>query len=297
MCISSEYCEANLGLLLHILRTSKDAVVRANSVIGLGDVAVCFGTLVDENSERLFAGLGDADLGVKKNTLMVLTHLILNGMIKVKGQLGELAKCLEDDEMRVSDLAKLFFSELAMKENAVYNHLPDIISHLSTGEHAVDETTFMNTMRFIFTFIDKERQTENVIEKLCQRFRLTTEERSWRDIAYCLSLLPYRSERSIKKLVDALPFYQDKLYVPEVHQRFTEILTKMHQGKVSAAAKAGDTDLREFEDALHHAAAQGTQDHAMEDATHAQAAKLEKRQAPQTRHRTRRARQTRSAHP
>ena len=53
MCISSEYCEANLGLLLHILRTSKDAVVRANAVIGLGDVAVCFGTLVDENSERL----------------------------------------------------------------------------------------------------------------------------------------------------------------------------------------------------------------------------------------------------
>lgn len=297
MCISSEYCEANLGLLLHILRTSKDAVVRANAVIGLGDVAVCFGTLVDENSERLFAGLGDADLGVKKNTLMVLTHLILNGMIKVKGQLGELAKCLEDDEMRVSDLAKLFFSELAMKENAVYNHLPDIISHLSTGEHAVDETTFMNTMRFIFTFIDKERQAENVIEKLCQRFRLTTEERSWRDIAYCLSLLPYRSERSIKKLVDALPFYQDKLYVPEVHQRFTEILTKMHQGKVSAAAKAGDTDLREFEDALHQAAAQGTQDQAMEEATHAQAAKLEKRQAPQTRHRTRRARQTRPAHP
>ena len=44
--------------------------------------------------------------------------------------------------MRVSDLAKLFFSELAMKENAVYNHLPDIISHLSTGEHAVDETTY-----------------------------------------------------------------------------------------------------------------------------------------------------------
>lgn len=280
MCISAEYCEANLGLLLHLLRTSKDAVVRANAVIGLGDVAVCFGTLVDENSERLYAGLGDKDLGVKKNTLMVLTHLILNGMIKVKGQLGELAKCLEDEEMRVSDLAKLFFSELAAKENAVYNNLPDIISHLSTGEHAVDETTFMNTMRFIFTFIDKERQAENVIEKLCQRFRLTTQERSWRDIAFCLSLLPYRSERSIKKLVDALPFYRDKLYVPDVFQCFSEILGKMHQGKSSsAAAKASDTDLREFEDVLAHAASQSTQDHALEDATQTQTAKLERRHA------------------
>lgn len=56
---------------------------------------------------------------------MVLTHLILNGMIKVKGQLGEMAKCLEDPEPRIADLAKLFFTELATKENAIYNNLPD----------------------------------------------------------------------------------------------------------------------------------------------------------------------------
>lgn len=40
-------------------------------------------------------------------------------MIKVKGQLGEMAKCLEDDEDRIRNLAKLFFSELATKENAI----------------------------------------------------------------------------------------------------------------------------------------------------------------------------------
>ena len=56
---------------------------------------------------------------------MVLTHLILNGMIKVKGQLGEMAKCLEDPERRIADLAKLFFSELSTKDNAIYNNLPD----------------------------------------------------------------------------------------------------------------------------------------------------------------------------
>lgn len=119
-----------------------------------------------------------------------------------------------------------------------------------------------------------------MIEKLCQRFRLTTQERSWRDIAFCLSLLPYRSERSIKKLVDALPFYRDKLYVPDVFQCFSEILGKMHQGKSSsAAAKASDTDLREFEDVLAHAASQSKQDHALEDATQTQTAKLERRHA------------------
>ena len=92
---------------------------------------------------------------MKKNTLMVLTHLILNGMIKVKGQLGEMAKCLEDPDPRISDLAKLFFTELSTKDNALYNNLQDVISHLSIGAHAVDEECFERTMRFIFTFIEK----------------------------------------------------------------------------------------------------------------------------------------------
>jgi condensin complex subunit 1 len=221
---------------------------------------------------------------------MVLTHLILNGMIKVKGQLGEMAKCLEDPEPRVSDLAKLFFSELATKENAVYNNLPDIISHLSIGKHAVDEETFARTMRFIFTFIDKEKQAENVVEKLCQRFRLASDERQWRDIAFCLSLLPYKSERSIKKLIDGLPFYQDKLFQPEVYKRFQEILAKARANKTAGggagagrgaggpaaggAAGEGAGDLREFEEIIAQAAAKGEQDEALEGAAQAKVAKL-----------------------
>lgn len=108
-------------------------------------------------SDRLYQGLTDSDPYVKKNTLMVLTHLILNGMIKVKGQLGEMAKCIEDPSPRIGDLARLFFKELSTKENALYNNLQDVISHLSAGKFAVDEETFEKTMRYIFTFIEKVR--------------------------------------------------------------------------------------------------------------------------------------------
>ena len=52
---------------------------------------------------------------MRKNTLMVLTHLILNDMVKVKGQISEMATCLEDKEQRIADLAKLFFLELSKK--------------------------------------------------------------------------------------------------------------------------------------------------------------------------------------
>lgn len=136
-------------------------------------MAVSFSNIIDENSNELYKGLSDGDLVVKKNTLMVLTHLILNGMIKVKGQLGEMAKCVEDEEPRIADLAKLFFTELSTKDNAIYNNLPDgmsrftlniikvlhiiilVISHLSTGDHAVEEEIFKSTMRYIFSFIEK----------------------------------------------------------------------------------------------------------------------------------------------
>lgn len=125
LCVSSQFCDANHHLLFRILETSRDANIRSNIAIALGDVAVSFSTIIDENSDELYRGLSDADLVVKKNTLMVLTHLILNGMIKVKGQLGEMAKCLEDEEKRIKDLAMLFFTDLSTKDNAIYNNLPD----------------------------------------------------------------------------------------------------------------------------------------------------------------------------
>jgi condensin complex subunit 1 len=38
-------------------------------------------------TKKFYEQLKDTDVGVRKNTLMVLTHLILNDMIKVKGQI------------------------------------------------------------------------------------------------------------------------------------------------------------------------------------------------------------------
>lgn len=155
MCVSARFCEEHLMMLFKIFETTNVDAVKSNIVIALGDIAVCFSTIMDQNSDRLYSGLHDRDPTVKKNTLMVLTHLILNGMIKVKGQLGEMAKCLEDEDKRISDLAHLFFTELSTKEKAIYNNLPDIISHLSSGASPVTEDTFSTSMKFIFTFIDK----------------------------------------------------------------------------------------------------------------------------------------------
>src|SRR3954453_16768140 len=128
MCVISEFCEDNLQLLFTILEKSNEPTIRSNIIIALGDMTVCFNNIIDENINYFYKRLADSDNLVKKNTLMVLTLLILNGMIKVKGQLGEMAKCINDPEVKIRDLAKLFFKELAVKDNQVYNNFSDVSS-------------------------------------------------------------------------------------------------------------------------------------------------------------------------
>lgn len=154
MCLSSEYCEQNLGLLITILEKSTDATVRSNLVVALGDMAVCFNHLIDENTDFLYRRLNDGDVSVKRTCLMTLTFLILAGQVKVKGQLGEMAKCTEDGDGRIRDMSRMFFTELATKDNAVYNHFVDMFSLLS-ADVSLDEDAFRRIIKFLAGFIEK----------------------------------------------------------------------------------------------------------------------------------------------
>lgn len=61
--------------------------------------------------------LRDESIHVRKTTIMVLTHLILNDMIKVKGQISELATCVIDENEQILTIAKQFFHKLSKKVN------------------------------------------------------------------------------------------------------------------------------------------------------------------------------------
>lgn len=156
MCVSAEYCEKNLPLLITIMERSEDPIVRSNAVIALGDMAVCFNHLIDENTDFLYRRLNDEDASVKRTCLMTLTFLILAGQVKVKGQLGEMAKCLEDEDKKIADMARMFFSELATKDNAVYNHFVDMFSLLS-AERNLDEQALRRIVKFLIGFVEKVR--------------------------------------------------------------------------------------------------------------------------------------------
>ena len=103
----------------------------------------------------MYACLRDESSFVRSNTLTVLTHLILNDMIKVKGQISDMALLIVDDVEKISNMAKLFFTELARKGNALYNVMPDIISGLSNPEAGIEEDNFREVMKYIIALIEK----------------------------------------------------------------------------------------------------------------------------------------------
>ncbi len=224
MLVSPDFCEKNLKLLFTILTHDMDPRLKANIVIVLGDLAVRFPNLLDPWTNHMYTRLRDKDARVRKNTMMVLTHLILNDMIKVKGQVSEMAICLEDSEQRIADLARLFFHELSCKGNQLYNILPETISGLSaSGVLTMD--SFRNIMKYLFSFIEKDRQVESLVEKLCHRFPTTIDIKQWQDIAYCLSLLNY-TEKSVKKLSESFKFYKEAIASEDVYNSFMAIVAK-----------------------------------------------------------------------
>ncbi|KAL6997628.1 Condensin-1 complex subunit CAP-D2 [Sarracenia purpurea var. burkii] len=160
---------ANLQLLFTVVESAPSETVRSNCTIALGDLAVRFPNLLEPWTENVYARLRDASVSVRKNAVLVLSHLILNDMMKVKGYINEMAMCLEDEDERISSLAKLFFHELSKKgNNPIYNLLPDMLGRLSNQN--LKRESFCNIMQFLIGSIKKDKQMEALVEKLCIRF-------------------------------------------------------------------------------------------------------------------------------
>ncbi|XP_030313677.1 condensin complex subunit 1 isoform X1 [Calypte anna] len=245
--ISSEFCDSHLRLLFTMMEKSTWPGVRSNLIIAAGDLAIRFPNLVEPWTSHLYARLQDPCPSVRHTAALVMTQLILKDMVKVKGQVSEMAMLLIDPESTIMKVAQNFFNELSNKGNAVYNLLPDIISRLSDPNCGVEEESFRTIMRHLFSYITKDRQTESLVEKLCQRFRTARTERQHRDLSYCLTLLPL-TDRGLQKLQDNFDCYADKVQDPAVYSCFQTVLARFRRtgGKPETKALAEELEQKLF---------------------------------------------------
>ncbi|KAK9726023.1 hypothetical protein RND81_05G185100 [Saponaria officinalis] len=245
MIVDAAFCEANLQLLFTVVENASSETVRSNCTIALGDLAVRFPNLVEPWTENMYARLHDPSASVRKNAVLVLSHLILNDMMKVKGYINEMAARIEDEDERISNLAKLFFTELSKKgSNPIYNLLPDILSKLCNQNLGKD--SFCNIMQFLIGSIKKDKQMEGLVEKLCNRFNGVTDSSQLESLAYCLSQLAF-TDKGMKKLIESFKAYEHALCEDSVMDHFRTIINK--------AKKFAKPDLKssieEFEEKLN----------------------------------------------
>nr|XP_008512159.1 PREDICTED: condensin complex subunit 1 [Equus przewalskii] len=242
--ISATFCDSQLRLLFTMLEKSSLPIVRSNLMVATGDLAIRFPNLVDPWTPHLYARLRDPAQQVRKTAGLVMTLLILKDMVKVKGQVSEMAVLLIDPAPHIAALAKNFFSELSHKGNAIYNLLPDIISRLSDPAGGVEEEPFHTIMKQLLSYITKDKQTETLVEKLCQRFRTARTERQYRDLAYCVSQLPL-TERGLRKMLDNFDCFGDKLSDESIFSAFLSVV-----GMRRGAKPEGKAIIDEFEQRL-----------------------------------------------
>mmetsp|Transcript_45654 Transcript_45654/g.177671 ORF Transcript_45654/g.177671 Transcript_45654/m.177671 type:complete len:945 (-) Transcript_45654:212-3046(-) len=219
-------CREHLRLVFSLLKSAVEPSVRRNLIIAIGDLTFRFPNLLEPWTDAIFSSLEDTDASVRKNAALTITHLILNDMLKVRGQIVSVVVLLHDMDDRISELVRMFFCELSKKSgHVIYNIIPDVLSGLF-HRRQLDDNDFRVVMKFLISFVkDRERQAEGTIEKLCHRFRSVNNIEDARKVAYCLTNFNY-SDRCFRKLSAMYRCYSEFLFDEEVNELFSAITAK-----------------------------------------------------------------------
>ncbi|EGG23508.1 condensin-2 complex subunit D3 [Cavenderia fasciculata] len=188
MLVDEDFCRNHLPTLIDILEKCKSHRLRSNIVICLGDMTIRFPNLLGEYTTKIYGQLDNVDPLSRKDALMVLMHLILANMLKFKAQASNIAICTQDPDPVIRNYASSFFRKID----------PD----------------------------EKEKKNENIVEKLCIRFKDSKTTGESQNIAFCLQLLKY-NEKSLRTLLDKYKIYQDKLADDETYGFMIAIIAKV----------------------------------------------------------------------
>ena len=145
MCVSPSICQENLDLVFGLVKSNIEFGVKANIIISLADLFNRFPNTMNERVKDMFMLLHDPQVHVRQQALMVITHLILNDMLKLKGEIVDICMMLEDPNDRIKDQVKLFLHELHTKgTHVIYNLFPKAIGRLSKEFKNLSKDEFEN---------------------------------------------------------------------------------------------------------------------------------------------------------
>ena len=277
MSVSSILCESYLPLLFTVFNQEQSPVIRTTIMIALGDLAFRFPNSLEPWTAHMYSKLTDSDVNVRHNTLMVLTHLALNDMIKIKGQVSHIVCCLTDSNEAIRDLAALFFIKLSERSNnPVYNLLGDIIASLSrdresnieaeaninkdtvvvaaledniTQTRTLTAAEFQTTMHFLLSFVKKDKQADGLLQRLLIRIGMAQSNCQRRYLAFCISELQI-TDKGVKSMIENIKHIKDALYDSEVFELFKLTIAKVKKTSKGATGADARSAVDEFENLM-----------------------------------------------
>lgn len=165
----------------------EDQTLRQSLLVAVGDLLFRHPNVVEPWTDRLYAALsvaspasdgpqGGAVAELRLTALLVLTHLVLNDMMKPRAVLLVRALWLTAcPHVPTARVARILFTELSRKtSHLIYNLLPFIVSLLPEhrGPAALATGRAEDRVRYLMQFIEKEKHVEGLIEKLSIRLEV-----------------------------------------------------------------------------------------------------------------------------
>jgi len=230
MCISNKFCNENLNVLFDILESDKiHPALKLNVCVAFGDLVNRFPNTLQTQISKYFNCLKSSDIQVVRHAMIVISHLVLNDMLKLKGEIVEICMLLESEDQRLKDLVNLFFFELNKKgTNVIYNVIPKALAKLNNEYKHLDYNKFQNIMKNLIKYVEKDKQTELLIDKLFNKLKSSNDVNEWRNTTFCLSLLNY-TEKSVNKLLELYQNLKEKIDDELVFENFQAIFIKFRK--------------------------------------------------------------------
>lgn len=166
----------SLGSLL------EDLTLRQSLLVAVGDLLSRHPNVVEPWTDRLYAALStveDAENPSSKElqltALLVLTHLVLNDLVKPRAVFLARALWLTfGSNESTGRVARILFQELSKRtNNIIYNLVPEIVARLPEYEGVKSRGSDDSESRvhYLMQFVVKEKQIEGLIEKLSIRLQ------------------------------------------------------------------------------------------------------------------------------
>jgi hypothetical protein len=163
--------------------------------------------------------------------MIVISHLALNEMIKLKGEIVDICLLLESEDTKLTDLVRLFLSELKQKgNNIVYNLIPKALAKFTTEFKNIEYEKFQKVIKELISKIDKDKEVEGLINKLINKLKDNNDVVEWRNLTFCLSQLNY-SEKNVSRVLENYSNIKNKVEDEIVNKNLLLIFERIKKNK------------------------------------------------------------------